>query len=89
MSLNFLQPMFYMGSGIPSYYALISSDDLATITTAGYVDSSISGQGLTLNNGDLFQTIYGDGTLSCVFAASINSETSASTLVPIAGLNMS
>lgn len=89
MSLNFCTPMFYMGAGIPSYYAMTCDDDLATVTTEGYVDSNVTGQGLVLNNGDLFQTIYGDGTKSCVFASSINAETNASTLVPIAGINMS
>ncbi len=89
MSLNFCTPMFYMGAGIPSYYAMTCDDDLATITTEGYVDSNVTCQGLVLNNGDLFQAIYGDGTKSCVFASSINAETSASTLVPIAGINMS
>jgi hypothetical protein len=89
MSLNYLQPMFYIGAGVPSYYAMTCDDDLATVTTESYVDSNVTGQGLVLNNGDLFQTIYGDGTKSCVFASSINAETSASTLVPIAGINMS
>jgi len=86
--INFFTPMFYIGSGIPSYYCLTCDDDLATITTEGYIDDSISGQSLTANNGDLVQTIYGDGTLSCCFVTSKNPSGGSITLVPVFGLNM-
>jgi hypothetical protein len=86
--INFFQPMFYIGQGVPSYFAMTCNDDLATIIAPGYLDKTLASQSLAANNGDLVQTIYGDGTLSCAFVASVNPEGGNVTLVPAFGLNM-
>jgi hypothetical protein len=79
---------FYAGDGIPLAAAMVCDDDLATITTEGYLDSSYVFNSVVPYNGDLIQTRYGDGTLSCLFATTVNAESGSITLVPIAGVNM-
>jgi hypothetical protein len=87
--INYFTPMFYMSAGVPSYYALVCDDDIETITTEGYLDDSFSSQFLTPNNGDIVQSIFGDGTKSCTFVTSLNPVGGSVTLVPAFGLNMS
>lgn len=88
--LQFPKPIPATNGTLPSLRFMVSTDNLATMTTAGYLNSAVAESATPLSNGDVIMALYSYNTTTTsgtfgVFLVSISTSNAAITLTEWTG----